>query len=450
VNIRIRGELTTADSKKHIPHYFDVPEGTTQVEINFDYAPIKSAGQRYANQISMTVFDPTGSRGARHNNRDQYVRINAFEATPGYTPGPVPAGMWTIFIDTHRIVPPDAITYELQITLSTDVIAVPENASPREAITPRGEGWYRGDLHSHTLHSDGSWDVPELVQYARDRGYDFITLTDHNTVSGLPHIDRLSDAQMLTMGGMELTTYYGHALALGIRQWVEWRVDTDQHLTMTDLARHVIASGAFFVIAHPRSPGDPECTGCRWEYRDMMPGIAQGVEIWNGPWCDYNEDGVSLFYQWLNEGHHLVATAGSDIHGATHEGQEGAFNVVYASELTERAVMDGVRRGHLYMSAGPALTLDARSSSGKTAIMGDTLPDEPAALQVTWNEGVERGVLRLITDGVPHSEMPVPSTGEATWTLGHGQAAWCTVEYRDSKNQLLAITNPIFFGSNHA
>ena len=53
-------------------------------------------------------------------------------------------------------------------------------------------------------------------------GLEFVTLSDHNTVSGLPELDALTTPELLTMGGLELTTFYGHALALGRRSWLDW------------------------------------------------------------------------------------------------------------------------------------------------------------------------------------------------------------------------------------
>ncbi len=42
--------------------------------------------------------------------------------------------------------------------------------------------WYRGNLHTHTLWSDGD-DYPEMVaQWYRDQGYQFLSFTDHNTL----------------------------------------------------------------------------------------------------------------------------------------------------------------------------------------------------------------------------------------------------------------------------
>lgn len=45
--------------------------------------------------------------------------------------------------------------------------------------------WYKGNLHTHSLWSDGD-DFPEMIaEWYRDRGYHFLALTDHNiTASG--------------------------------------------------------------------------------------------------------------------------------------------------------------------------------------------------------------------------------------------------------------------------
>ena len=41
----------------------------------------------------------------------------------------------------------------------------------------------RGDLHTHTVHSDGALTVDELARFAAESGLDFIAVTDHNTIS---------------------------------------------------------------------------------------------------------------------------------------------------------------------------------------------------------------------------------------------------------------------------
>lgn len=51
---------------------------------------------------------------------------------------------------------------------------IPASASPR---------WWKGNLHTHTLWSDGD-DFPEMVaEWYRTRGYHFLALTDHNVLA---------------------------------------------------------------------------------------------------------------------------------------------------------------------------------------------------------------------------------------------------------------------------
>ena len=44
-------------------------------------------------------------------------------------------------------------------------------------------GWYKGNLHTHSLWSDGN-DFPEMIsKWYADRGYHFLVMTDHNILS---------------------------------------------------------------------------------------------------------------------------------------------------------------------------------------------------------------------------------------------------------------------------
>lgn len=448
--MHISGNLTPADAKRHIPHTFIMPEGATRLAIAFHYTPHRAEGQRYTNQISLSLFDPNGSRGARHNNRDQTLTMTEYTATPGYLAGVLPAGEWQVVVDTHRITAP--VEYTLDIEISKEPV---DDQSPDwspSAPLERGPGWYRGDLHGHTLHSDGSWDVPDFVAFAKRHGLDFVTLTDHNTVSGLRQFDSLTDDDILTMGGMELTTYYGHALALGTRQWQEWRVRDG--VTMVDLARAVMQSGALFIIAHPKSEGDPKCTGCDWQYDKMMPGNAPAVEIWNGPWAgdSNNEAALQLFYEWLNAGYRLVATAGTDIHGELREGiTEAGLNVVYAQARNETAILEAVRAGHLYLSSGPVVEFTAALQSGEGGMMGDRLPTGDGEVVATWRGCDPTDEIRLVVDGQVRERLTVRAVENyrVAWPVDARQR-WCSLEIRAANGEMKAVTNPIFFGQDDA
>ncbi len=438
----IDGTLDYTQNKRHIAHAFSVPPGTTRLTIHFDYSPKQSQEQAVRNDLSLTVFDPLSCRGARHNNQDRDLTITARSATPGYLPGIEP-GAWTAWIDTHRVLPPDTIHYTFDIETSSDPIVENDLSWTAGTTAPRGQGWYRGDLHGHTLHSDGRWDVPDLIQYARDYGLDFVTLSDHNTVSGLRQFDSLRSDDLLTIGGMEMTTYYGHALALGLREWVEWRIGVDG-LTMPELADRARQAGATFIIAHPLSVGDPYCTGCDWGYADMLPGNARIVEIWNSAWetDGHNERALQLWYRWLNAGYRMTATRGSDIHEPLNY-TNVAFNVVYADELSEEAILRAIRQGHLYISAGPRLDLTARDSDGGAVMVGDRVTSDRAEVALAWEACSVGEHLRLIVDGVALEEIPVEERGSRTWVLSH-TARWCVVEIRRADGELRAVTNPLY------
>ncbi|HEX2620029.1 MAG TPA: CehA/McbA family metallohydrolase [Phototrophicaceae bacterium] len=450
IQIRMTGTLDYRQTKQHIPHAFTVPDGATVLKIWFDYSPKWSRGQEQRNDLSLTLFDPEGARGARHNNQDRNLRITAQSATPGYTPGTLQPGTWVIWIDSHRILPPDRVEYRFEIEISTELLSADEPVmywQPGQ-VAPRGAGWYRGDLHGHTWHSDGKWDIPDFVRYARKYELDFVTLTDHNTVSGLAQIDSLATDDLLTMGGIELTTYYGHALALGTRQWLEWRIQPG--ITMPMIAEQVKKAGALFIIAHPHSIGDPYCTGCDWNYNDMLPGNARCVEIWNGDWGgdSGNEDTVQLWYRWLNQGYRMVATAGTDIHSIMDvDNLHPGFNVVYAAELSQSAILQAIRVGHLYLSGGPRLELTAQNEAGQTAMMGDTLDGETLTINVNWKDCQPGDTLRLIVNGQVRETLPLNNGGEQQWTIAASECHWCVVEIRAPDGIMRAITNPIFAGT---
>jgi len=487
MRLHFTGALTARDCKQHTIHSFNLTEGRW-LEIDFAYAPDGAHG--IANHLTLTLFDPQGFRGAGHRGGARHhVRVASSVATPGYIAGPLPPGRWTVSIDAHMIMPGEPVRYTLDITVGDGVVSevgdgeddrsvVGSDAAshrigasvPGDGMTrPRGAGWYRGDLHTHTEHSDARmFSVTDLLRTAQKLGLDFVFLTDHNTTSGLVEMDAQSSPALLAAGGMELTTFWGHALCLGTRDWVDWRVAPGSG-GMARLVAGAAARDHLFVIAHPEADGDPGCTGCRWRFREMMPGNAGLVEVWNGPWgCDSNnEAALSLWYDWLNQGLRLVATAGSDYHGpadaaASEIVADGAvdpgaaadagvgFSVIYAASLGERELLDGLRAGHLYLSSGPEVGFEATDGKGGRWMMGDAIPPEtvdgPLTMRVTWSGCPPDAQIRCVVNARLLREWPADGEGATTWHTSGCDADWMVVEVRDGQGAMLALTNPIYFG----
>ena len=477
------GSLTTRDGKRHIPHRFVAPADAGQIDIHLRIAPEGSQGMKHL--ITLTVFDPAGFRGAGHRGGSEHrVRIAAAETTPGYLPGPLPAGEWIVQLDTHRIMPGEPVHYWLDVEVQTRAAAPDADPSTSRGLqrpetdqglrspelvravsrtTPRGPGWYRGDLHTHTHHSDAQGrSVADLIELARGAGLDFIFLTDHNTTAGLAEADAAGEDGLLVAAGIELTTFWGHALCLGRRDWVDWRIRPGTG-EIAAIAAETYAAGQVFIIAHPQSNGDPGCTGCAWRFGDMMPGAARLVEIWNGPWAgdSNNEASLALWYDWLNQGYRLAATAGSDTHSQRNYANRPGFNVLYAAALTEAALLDALLAGHLYVSAGPQIsfqavahvpgtcevpgTSTAERAGGETWISGDTATG-PATFTLAWADCPAAARVRVIVDGKLLAERPAaPGDGSHTWRMMPADAHWVLAEIRGDDGQMLAVTNPIFF-----
>src|SRR5689334_9708436 len=72
----------------------------------------------------------------------------------------------------------------LALTLGyPEVLAAPPPQSDGPVTTHAEPRWFKGNLHTHSLWSDGN-DYPEMIVdwYAR-HGYRFLALSDHNGLS---------------------------------------------------------------------------------------------------------------------------------------------------------------------------------------------------------------------------------------------------------------------------
>ncbi|WFE77079.1 CehA/McbA family metallohydrolase [Roseinatronobacter sp. S2] len=444
------GRLGVADQASHVVHDFAVAPGTGTLRISLAHSPGHPGEGKVAHQLSISVYGPDGPRGTRHNAADQSPVISRAAASPGYMPGAIEPGAWRVEIDVHRILPPGEVDYRLEIRCDPDELpaasALPEPAPQQQQSAA---GWFRGDLHGHTHHSDGAMSVAEYVAYAQSRGQDFVSLTDHNTASGLRELDALAGT-MAAIGGVELTTFHGHALALGTRDWQEWRI-TDGRTMAQSVCAHM-AAGHVFVIAHPMQHGHPWCTGCTWAYADVWPGPARHVEVWNGPWMRegaealHNVLGLKLYHHWLMAGHRLVATAGSDLHRPWQTGVRAPQMGIRAESLSEPALLAGLQRGHAYLTSGPELRLDVHHSDGTTGIMGDLFAAGKARLTPVWSAVAEGSELRVLVDSEPVLTCAADSAMSVSLDHVFGARAWALAELRGPANELLAMTNPVFFG----
>jgi hypothetical protein len=200
------------------------------------------------------------------------------------------------------------------------------------------------ETHLHTVHSDGQDSVAEMFQACRSAGYDVVALTDHNTVSGLPEAPEVaSRLGLVFIPGVEVTTFRGHAVALGVTRVPEWR---DLEVRGFDaLVRDVHQQGGVISVAHPASEGSPVCSGCTWEW----PVEPSGVDLWevfSAP-RPYAEAAIDQWRDLLARGGRAAPVAAGDVHSVAAAIRPRPATYVYARERTTASVLDALRAGRV-------------------------------------------------------------------------------------------------------
>ena len=130
------------------------------------------------------------------------------------------------------------------------------------------ERWYKGNLHTHTLKSDGDVSPEKVARWYGGHGYDFLTLTDHDRLTLLGHLHGKSGTTIpLMIPGEEVV----------IRPSVE---GPEVHINAIGISSQVIdavlAAGGIASINHPNF---------NWALDHKIIGRVTGaslLEIFNG------------------------------------------------------------------------------------------------------------------------------------------------------------------------
>jgi PHP domain len=341
----------TLEDRFASPWYYlpvEVPPGTSGLRVELDYDRADGA------VLDLGCFGPDGFRGWSGSARGSFV-IGRDAATPGYLPGELEAGTWQVMIGVHRV-PPDGVGYRLTAQTAAAAAAlgpppsapappVPADRPPRRVLPARaGRRWLAGNLHAHTVHSDGALTVSELAALAAGRGLDFLAVTDHNTISHHAELAAASRRYRITLlPGQEVTTDGGHAGALGDVGWIDFREEPDAWLDATD------AAGGLLSVNHPFA-GPVSWT------RPMRrrPPL---LEVWHWSWLDPRWT-LPLSW-WLAWDPAAIPVGGSDWHQEGSDAPLGRPTTWVECEGDEPAeVLDGLRAGRVAISAerdGPVL-----------------------------------------------------------------------------------------------
>ncbi len=332
------GRFSREQRAESIQQYLpvDVPAGAAGLEVTLHY-------DRDAGVLDLGCLDADGFRGYSGGARDRFA-ITAAAATPGYRPGPLPAGRWQVIVGLHRVAA-EGVGYELtarvgavEVGRTPEPPPTPDRPPRRDLPAPTGMRWLAGDLHAHTVHSDGSLTIDELACLAVGQGLDFLAVTDHNTTSHHPHLAAVGARHGITLlPGQEVTTDTGHANAFGDIGWIDFREPAQAWVDTT------AARGGLLSINHPLA-GD-----CAW--RQPLARRPSLAEIWHWSWLDTRWGGPVAWWEAWDRG--VVPVGGSDFHDPAeghHPGRPTTW-VLCADDGVD-GVLAGLAAGRTAVSAG--------------------------------------------------------------------------------------------------
>jgi hypothetical protein len=241
----------------------------------------------------------------------------------------------------------------------------------------RGKRKYKGNLHTHSTRSDGQY-APEVVINAyRDKGYDFMCLSDHEIYF---KSDKYDDDRFIMIDGYEMACemswrktgqqYHVHGLLdKSLNSESEFEHD-EEHVkpdyenlktiqSMIDEMRH---KGNLIIMNHPEwSRNKPE------DLLELQGYFA--IEIYNHQ-SELDEAvgyGVRHWDYLLKNGSKVFGIAADDAHGGEMNTAIseffGGWVSVEAEKLQQQSIITALKSGNYYSSNGPEI-IDLRVEEG--------------------------------------------------------------------------------------
>lgn len=206
----------------------------------------------------------------------------------------------------------------------------------------------KADLHIHTVYSDGSATIKEVLRRAISAELDTIAITDHNEIEGAIKARELVERWGLPIDviiGEEITTSDGHVVGLFLKDRIR------PLLTAEATVDEIHRQGGLAVAVHPFSLWLKwfKCGGVGHLVERLQ---FDAIEVINGSPLE----GFSNAYtQKFNSKIKLAAVAGSDAHTTEAIGQGYAVFPGRGSAMLYQAIKNKAVMAKSGKSAGKAL-----------------------------------------------------------------------------------------------
>ncbi len=412
---------------------FEVPQNIARLSLSYRYPRRPEIDQRLPNGvytaknevniIDLGLIAPDGRQVGASGSDKLAFTVSETDATPGYLPCPIVPGTWQILVGAYKV-DPDGVDVEYRITLEH-----------------KGRRLFRGDLHTHTLASDGVHTLEELAWKAKRSGLDFIAVTDHNQFAPAAAMPRIEGITMIP--GVEWTHYQGHANFLGVDQPYDGSFFTNTFEEAQAIFQTARQRGATITINHPL---DENC-GFRF---DMTRLPFDCLEVWNGPMREHNLKAVGLWQQLLCAGRKIPICGGSDYHRDTPFIFLGGPTMgLYAGSSGASDLLAALRAGSGFITFapnGPVVEVTAGD-----AILGESvLWKDEQELHIKADHLQKGDVLRVVTGASSDVLLQASADGSASLVYPMAAPGFARIEilrtFIPGVPMLPALlSNPIYF-----
>lgn len=407
---------------------FEVPENVSRIDVRYEYprcaeqekgAAAKSPAK---NTVDLALKNADGEFIGASGSSRSHVWISEYNSSPGYAETRTKKGRWAVIVGAYKIAD-RGVTVEYEFT-----------------FTPRERVLLRGDLHMHSLGSDGRLTVEELISAARKTGLQYIFITDHNNY--FHNYTLRSDTDITVLPGVEWTHYRGHVNLLGIKKAFDGVYYTNSLEETRGMLRAAREKGAIVSVNHPFCP---DC-GFRWGLENVEYDC---VEVWNGPMKKAELDCLGWWHGELCKGRKIPVVGGSDFH--RYEMGRGIgmpATCLYSMSRAPSDICAAIRGGNgfiTYTAEGPAVYAEC---DGK--ILGQTAEYRPGLTIAFEFSGLCRGdIIKIITDKNQEEISCDPEDGKAVFERRITNAAFYRTEvhrsYADGFPQVpVMISNPVY------
>lgn len=221
-----------------------------------------------------------------------------------------------------------------------------------------GEGrFFRGNLHTHTTRSDGSFSLEDTVRIYKELGYDFLCITDHRRY----YNDLGSSMGLTLLPGMEADGFVQrgpdrvhHLVCIGEQSASyahDQRFETESYPNSNKANQSIAqyaAHGNLIALAHPN------WSRVSFDQIKDLRGL-WAMEVFNYG-CDLENDtgfAQEMWDAYLSQGTRIHAIATDDGHQLPHLG--GGWVWVYAKDNSPQSLITSLKEGRFYSSTGPEI-----------------------------------------------------------------------------------------------